>query len=40
MERLNYFNFFGPHGAGKTLAIRALAYECDALVVDISPSSI
>ena len=37
LDRMNYFNFFGPHGAGKTLAIRALAHECDAMVVDLSP---
>jgi len=24
LDRMNYFCFFGPHGAGKTLAIRAL----------------
>jgi IQ and AAA domain-containing protein len=27
----------GPHGVGKTLAIRALATECNAIVIDLSP---
>lgn len=40
LERQTYFNFFGPHGAGKTLAVRALANECDAMLIDLSPSTI
>ena len=32
--------FHGPHGSGKTLMVRALANECDAMVVDISPQNI
>ncbi len=36
----NYFCFFGPHGSGKTLAIRALQTECDAMIVDLSPSTL
>lgn len=37
---MNYFHFFGPHGAGKTLAVRAIATELDALVLDLSPATI
>lgn len=25
VEKCNYYNFFGPHGSGKTLAVRAIA---------------
>jgi len=32
--------FYGPVGSGKTLAIRALATECNAILIDISPSTI
>lgn len=39
-EKCNYFHFFGPHGAGKTLAVRAIASECDAMVIDLSPSNV
>jgi len=28
LERMNYLAFFGPHGSGKTLTVRALATEC------------
>lgn len=35
-----YFLFFGPRGSGKTLAIRALAYECNAMLIDLTPSNI
>ncbi len=35
-----FFYFFGPHVAGKTLAIRALATETDAMVVGISPTTL
>ena len=37
---MTYFSFFGPHGSGKTLAVRALATECDAMIVDLSPSNV
>lgn len=37
MEKLHYFLFFGPHGSGKTLAIRALAHETDSLLLELSP---
>jgi ATP-dependent 26S proteasome regulatory subunit len=37
IDKLHYFLFFGPHGSGKTLIIRALASECDALVLELSP---
>lgn len=40
LPKMNYFNFFGPHGSGKTLAVRAIASELDAMVVDLSPSTI
>jgi len=33
---LSYFLFYGPEGSGKTLMIRALAYETNAMVVDLS----
>jgi IQ and AAA domain-containing protein len=36
-NQLNFFLFYGPHGVGKTLAIRALATECNAIVIDLSP---
>jgi SpoVK/Ycf46/Vps4 family AAA+-type ATPase len=26
LDKLHYFLFFGPHGAGKTLLVRALAH--------------
>ena len=39
-DKLNYFLFFGPHGSGKTLAIRALAHECDAIVLELSPMTL
>jgi SpoVK/Ycf46/Vps4 family AAA+-type ATPase len=37
LAKLHYFLFFGPHGAGKTLMVRALAHETDALVLELSP---
>lgn len=37
LEKINYFMFYGPQGSGKTLAVRALANECNALVIDLSP---
>ena len=40
LDRGTFINFFGPHGSGKTLAVRAIAYETDAMVVDLSPSTI
>lgn len=40
LGKMNYYNFFGPHGSGKTLAIRAIANELDAMVVDISPANL
>lgn len=40
IERCTFINFFGPHGSGKTLAVRALATQTDAMVVDLSPSTI
>jgi len=30
----------GPRGSGKTMAVRALAHECHALLLDISPTNI
>lgn len=40
IKESNYVLFYGPHGSGKTHAIRALQTECDALVIDLSPSNI
>lgn len=40
LERQNFFFFMGPRGSGKSLAIRALSTECNAMVIDISPSTI
>ncbi len=39
-DKMSFINLFGPHGSGKTLAVRALASECDAMIVDLSPSTI
>ena len=39
LERMNFFHFFGPHGSGKSLAVRALQYETDSMIIDLSPSS-
>ena len=30
----------GASGSGKTLAIRALSHECNAMLIDISPTTI
>lgn len=32
--------FYGPMGSGKTLTVRGLQTECNALVFDLSPSNI
>jgi SpoVK/Ycf46/Vps4 family AAA+-type ATPase len=40
LDKINYFLFYGPMGSGKTLCVRALATECNAMVIDISPSTI
>ena len=32
--------FYGPMGTGKSLALRALASECDAMVIDLSVSNL
>lgn len=37
---MNFVYFMGPRGAGKTMAIRALAHECNAILLDISPTNI
>lgn len=33
LDKLHYFLFFGPHGSGKTLMVRALASETDSLLL-------
>jgi AAA+ superfamily predicted ATPase len=40
LPNLNYFLFYGSMGSGKTMMIRALSYECDAIVLDISPTNL
>ncbi len=40
LDRMNFFFFMGPRGSGKTMAIRALAHECNAILLDISPTNI
>lgn len=40
LEKINFFLFYGAMGSGKTLAIRALGHECNALMIDLSPSTI
>ncbi|EGR34502.1 hypothetical protein IMG5_009380 [Ichthyophthirius multifiliis] len=39
IEKMNYFHFFGPHGSGKTMAVRAIQTETDSIIIDLSPSS-
>ena len=36
---MNFFLFYGPPGSGKSLMVRALAKECDATVIEISPTT-
>ena len=38
LPQLTYLLFFGPLGCGKTMMVRALSTECDAIVFDLSPS--
>lgn len=40
VKESNYCLFFGPNGTGKTHAVRALQSECNALIIDLSPSNI
>ncbi|CAK65698.1 unnamed protein product (macronuclear) [Paramecium tetraurelia] len=40
VKESNYVLFYGPHGSGKTHAVRALQTECDALILDLSPANI
>ena len=37
LDKNFFFLFYGPLGTGKTLAVRALATECAAIILDISP---
>ena len=40
VPNLNYFLFYGSMGSGKTMMVRGLSNECDAIVLDISPSNL
>ncbi len=40
ITKLHYFLFFGPIGSGKTLMVRAIAHECDAIVLELSPTTL
>lgn len=40
VERMNWFLFYGPMGTGKTLVVRALSQQCNALVFDLSVSNL
>lgn len=39
-ERLYWLLFYGPMGTGKTLAIRAIAHQCNAIVFDLSVNNL
>eukprot|EP01015_Nassula_variabilis_P018471 TRINITY_DN3009_c0_g1_i12.p1 TRINITY_DN3009_c0_g1~~TRINITY_DN3009_c0_g1_i12.p1 ORF type:complete len:381 (+),score=70.37 TRINITY_DN3009_c0_g1_i12:79-1221(+) len=39
-KNLLTYLFFGPAGTGKTMMVRALAHECNALLIDLSPQNI
>lgn len=40
LEKNMFCLFYGPPGSGKTLCIRALATQCNAIVLDLTPSNI
>lgn len=40
IPKSNFCLFYGPMGAGKSLMVRALATECDAMVIDLSVSNL
>lgn len=40
LEKNSWFLFYGPMGSGKTLAVRALQTECNAIVFDLTPSNL
>lgn len=40
LDKNGWFLFYGPMGSGKTLAVRALQSECNAIVFDLTPSNI
>ena len=39
-ENIRSFLFYGPPGTGKTLIVRAISYETNAVVFDLSPLNI
>jgi AAA+ superfamily predicted ATPase len=40
VPKSNFVLFYGPMGTGKSLMVRALATECDAMVIDLSVSNL
>ncbi len=40
LKKENFFLFYGAKGTGKSLVVRALAAQCNAIVIDISPNNL